>query len=155
MSSRSPSRTEFAEQTKGQSQINLQMPIINVMDIEPNVSYSAQFSKSIVRDIQSKLGTKDLRHLKACYNIPNNVVLTALSQTDWTNSLRLGQFCFYEKFLEVRVRCLLHSFIHSVLKFFRIALGQLIPNLWRFRLVFLILSKIFEPLIPLNLAVFL
>lgn len=69
--------------------------------------------------------------------------------------VRTGQIAFYEKFLEVDVRFPLHPFICSVLNFFKIAPRQLMPNSWRYLLVLLILSKIFDPLFPLDLAVFL
>lgn len=62
---------------------------------------------------------------------------------------------FYEKFLKVGVKFPLHPFICSVLGFFKIAPRWLMPNLWRFLLVLLILSRIFKPPFLLDLVVFL
>lgn len=89
------------------------------------------------------------------YNIPSDVVLTTLNHSNWVDSVMLGQFCFYKKFLKVGVRFPLCSFIYFILNFFWITLGQLMPNSQRFLLILLIFNRISEPPFPLDLAIFL
>lgn len=147
MSSPTYSQSRSIKQTESQTQVNFQ----EIMSFEQNMSFSAWFSKSIISDIPSRLGTNNLHHLRVNYNIPSDVVLIVPRCFDRASSVKLSQFYFYEKFLEVRVKFPIHPFIYRVLSHFKIAPRQLMPNSYRFLLIHIILSKVLDLSFPLNL----
>lgn len=68
------------------------------LDSKHNLSFVAQFSKSIVNNIPSRLSANEMHHLKVDYHILSDVILLALISINREDSIKHNHFCFMRSF---------------------------------------------------------
>ncbi|KAF3457313.1 hypothetical protein FNV43_RR01970 [Rhamnella rubrinervis] len=78
---------------------------------------------------------------KERYSMPSHVELSAPGPLERANSLLKGWVWFYEIAFKIGLRLPFHNIINMVLNFYNVALGQLMPNSWRYLLGLIVLSE--------------
>ncbi|KAF3454062.1 hypothetical protein FNV43_RR04509 [Rhamnella rubrinervis] len=94
-----------------------------------------------------------MSYLKEQFSMPSHVELSAPGPLRRADSLREGWVCFYKMAFKIGLRLPLHRIINIVLNFYSVALGQLMPNNWRYLLGLIFLSE--ERGLQIDIATFL
>ena len=77
------------------------------------------------------LDADTVARFKDRFQFPKRVRVCRPSDEDRACHFFPGEICFYEAAFSCGLRFLVHPFIMELLDHFGIALGQLMPNLWR------------------------
>lgn len=82
--------------------------------------------------ISELIHNADLPLLRAAYQIPDSIVLQALSAEDRACTFRENEVCLYEQDFHAGLRLPFSRIVRELLARLRLAPGQLTLNAWRF-----------------------
>ncbi|KAF3443157.1 hypothetical protein FNV43_RR17078 [Rhamnella rubrinervis] len=95
----------------------------------------------IKTDIPSVFKQGDMSYLKERFDMPSQIKLSAPGPLERADSPCDGWICLYEIAFKIGLRLPFHRIINMVPNFYSIALGQLIPNSWRYLLGLIVQSE--------------